>query len=217
MSLDLMSISSSNFLFIYSSRNVGDLITPIAVPPATPTPAAILPGPISTGVLTSRQPTIVKPEPQEQLDIKPSLLGLPEGIQVTPTSVPSAIATPTTSAVTAIQPQTAVLPPVTTVAPSVDITRQFAASHPPLPPVTAADLVTSATPAVTSAGPLSMTLAQPTDLQVTQPLVTQPLSLAAAHPAMVAAWGGAISGGGGAEENCSAINNVVPLRIVSKM
>jgi len=174
-----------------------------------------LPGPISTGVLTSRQPSIVKPEPQEQLDIKPSLLGLPEGIQVTPTSVPSAIATPTTSAVTAIQPQTAALPPVTTVAPSVDITRHFAASHPPLPPVTAADLVTSATPAVTSAGPLSMTLAQPTDLQVTQPLVTQPLSLAAAHPAMVAAWGGAISGG--AEENCSAINNVVPLRIVSKM
>ena len=106
MSLDLMSISSK-FVLIYSSRNVGDLITPIAVPPSTPTPAAILPGPISTGVLTSRQPTMVKPEPQEQLDIKPSLLGLPEGIQVTPTSVPSAIATPTTSAVTAIQPQTA--------------------------------------------------------------------------------------------------------------
>ena len=100
----------------------------------------------------------------------------------------------------------------------MDITRHFAASHLPLPPVTAADLATSATPAVTSAGPLSMTLAQPTDLQVTHPLVTQPLSLAAAHPAaMVAAWGGAVSGGGGAEENCSAINNVVPLRIVSKM
>ena len=77
-----------------TNRNIGDIITPIAVVPTTPTPAAILPTPGGGAATAVRHP---KQEPPEAVDIKPSLLGLPEGISVTPAS-------------------TSALPPITTAA-----------------------------------------------------------------------------------------------------
>lgn len=76
-----------------TNRNVADIIAPIAVPPATPTPAAVLPQPGTT-----RLTVCPKQEPPE--DIKPALLGLPEGIQVTP------------AAAAATAPAAAPLPPI---------------------------------------------------------------------------------------------------------